>query len=54
MSAPTSGSVGSRRAMAAKRLKKLSSGPNMTEGRRMTAVGVAARIAASPLALVRA
>ena len=40
--------------MAAKRLKNWSSGPNTTEGRRMTALGITARTAASPSALVRA
>jgi len=38
------------RARAAKRLKKLSSGPKMMDGRRMVAAGNAARTLASPSA----
>ena len=51
---PISGRTGLSAAMAAKRLKKSSSGPNTTEGRNTVAVGMAARTAASPAALVRA
>jgi hypothetical protein len=51
---PISGSTGLSTAMAAKRLKNWSSGPNTIEGRRMTAPGMAPRTAASPSALVRA
>ena len=49
---PISGSAGSSRASAANLLKKSSSGPNMIEGRRITASGRAASTAFSPSALV--
>ena len=45
---------GMSRAMPAKRLKKPSSCPKTTEGRRITAPGKAATTTASPAALVRA
>ena len=47
-----SGSTGEIRASAAKRLKKVSSGPNMIEGRNMVAAGTASSTACSPRALV--
>ena len=49
-----SGTTGEIIAIAAKRLKNWSSGPNTIEGRRIVAVGKASRTAASPAALVRA
>ena len=42
------------RAMAANLLKKPSSGPKISDGRRMTALGNASRTASSPCALVTA
>ena len=51
---PISGSTGEIIAIAAKRLKNWSSGPNTTEGRRIVTVGKASRTAASPAPLVRA
>ena len=51
---PTSGSAGDSRAMAANLLKKSSSGPNTTEGRRIVADGTAASTSFSPVAFERA
>ena len=51
---PISGSAGAMRASAANLLKKLSSGPNRIEGRRMVADGMAASTSFSPMALERA
>jgi hypothetical protein len=51
---PISGSAGSTRAIAANLLKNASSGPNMIEGRTITASGVAASTDFSPMALARA
>ena len=51
---PISGSAGMIWLIRAKRLKKLSSGPNTMLGRRIVTSGNAARAAASPAALVRA
>ena len=51
---PGSGSPGASIAMPAKRLKKLSRGPNTIDGRRITAFGNAALRPASPSALLRA
>ncbi len=42
------------RAIAAKRLKKSSSGPNTIEGRKIAAPGNASLTASSPAALLRA
>ena len=46
--------IGYRRAIAANLLKKPSSGPNMIDGRRIVASGMAASTSFSPMALVRA
>ena len=46
--------AGETLAIAAKRLKKSSSGPNTTDGRVTIAAGMKSRTAASPRALVRA
>ncbi len=51
---PIKGSAGSHRVIAAKRLKKSSSGPNTMEGRMITAAGTADKAAFSPAALLRA
>ena len=50
---PISGRAGDSRAIAAKRLKKSSSGPNTIDGRMITASGTASRMPASPSALER-
>ncbi len=52
VSEPEIGRTGPSRAIPAKRLKNWSSCPKMTEGRRITAPGKAARTAASPAALL--
>ena len=54
LAAAINGSIGANVAIPAKRLKNCSSGPNLTEGRRIVAVGKASRTASSPAALVRA
>jgi len=51
---PISGRTGEMAAMAANRLKKWSSGPNTTDGRRITAEAISSRTAASPAAFERA
>ena len=51
---PISGSAGASTAIEPNRLKNVSSGPNMIEGRMMIASGTAARTSISASALVRA
>src|SRR5262249_3099538 len=54
MAAPDQRRAGEKRAIAANLLKKSSSGPNRTEGRRMMADGTAASTSFSPTAFERA
>jgi hypothetical protein len=54
MPPPISGNAGAKRLRPAKRLKKLSSGPNTIDGRMMMAPGNAARARFSPSAFERA